>query len=392
MFLRSTYNYAIGYANIQVEGYFVERFINLCMNRNIEIWDINKLYDGVITLKIKNSDLTRVDELADITKSKVTVIKESGVPYIAKKYTKRKIFMLLFLMAAVFIYLASLRIWKIDIIGDFSIPIEQVEQMLLAENVYVGMKKKDLDFDKVKNEIYLKRDDILWIGFTIKGTRATVEILERTKKDDNASDNVPCNIVADKDGVVEKISVREGTRVVQKGDVVFKGDILVSGVVESEHSETKYVHSNADILLKTWYIGKQSLPLEKTIVSKTGNVEKKHKIKLGNYTINLTNTSTNFEKYDTITNVKKLILFDRFELPIESQTTVFEEYTTDEIKYTKEQALEIAKSEAKAIADSNVPSDAEIINSDYKFFYTENEVQVRVTNECLERAGTKENL
>lgn len=392
MFLRSTYNYAIGYANIQVEGYFVERFINLCMNRNIEVWDINKLYDGVITLKIKNSDLPRVDELADITRSKVTVIKESGVPYIAKKYTKRKIFMLLFLMAAVFIYLASLRIWKIDIIGDFSIPIEQVEQMLLDENVYVGMKKKDLDFDKVKNEIYLKRDDILWIGFAIKGTRATVEVLERTKKDDNASDNVPCNIVADKDGVVEKISVREGTRVAQKGDVVFKGDILVSGVVESEHSETKYVHSNADILLKTWYIGKQSLPLEKTIVSKTGNVEKKHKIKLGNYTINLTNTSTNFEKYDTITNVKKLILFDRFELPIESQTTVFEEYTTDEIKYTKEQALEIAKSEAKAIADSNVPSDAEIINSDYKFFYTDNEVQVRVTNECLERAGTNENL
>ena len=84
MFLRSTYNYAIGYANIQVEGYFVERFINLCMNRNIEVWDINKLYDGVITLKIKNSDLPRVDELADITRSKVTVIKESGVPYIGK--------------------------------------------------------------------------------------------------------------------------------------------------------------------------------------------------------------------------------------------------------------------------------------------------------------------
>ena len=60
MFLRSTYNYAIGYANIQVEGYFVERFINLCMNRNIEVWDINKLYDGVITLKIKNSDLKDV--------------------------------------------------------------------------------------------------------------------------------------------------------------------------------------------------------------------------------------------------------------------------------------------------------------------------------------------
>ena len=279
MFLRNTYNYAIGYANIQVEGYFVERFINLCMNRDIEIWDINKLCDGVINLKIKKSDLSQVGEMADITKSKVTVIKEAGIPYIAKKYTKRKIFIILFVTAIVFIYLYGLRIWKIDIIGDFSIPIDQVRQMLLDENVYVGMRKKDLDFDRVKNEIYLKRDDILWIGFTIKGTKATIEILERTKMNDKLSDNEPCNIIADKDGVIEKIAVREGNRVVQNGDVVFKGDILVSGIVESEHSETKYVHSNADILLRTWYIGKKSVPLEKTIVSKTGNVEKKYKIK-----------------------------------------------------------------------------------------------------------------
>lgn len=392
MFLRGTYNYAVGYAKIQIEGYFVERFINLCMNRNIEVWDITRLYDGIITLKIKNHDLSKIDEIANITKSNVTVLEQNGLPYMAKKYQKRKIFIFVCIIAAFSIYLCSLRIWKIDIIGEFKIPIEEVNELLKDENVYVGMRKKDLDFDKVKSDIYLKRDDILWIGFTVKGTKATVEILERTRKPNDILGDIPCNIVADKDGIIEKISVREGTRMVQKGDAVFKGDLLVSGIVTSEHSETKYVHSNADIVLKTWYIGKKSVPFEKTLVSKTGNVEKRYKVKIGNYTINLINNGTKFEKYDTITHVKKLTLFGKFELPIEAQIMTFEEFDVDDVRYTKEQALDIAKAEAKTLADQNVPNGAEVIDTEYKVFYTDNEVQVRVTNECIEKVGIKEKL
>ena len=392
MFLQNTYNYAIGYANIQVEGYFTERFMNLCMNRNIQIWDISRKYDGVITLKINSKDLEKVKDIATTTKSNLTILKSDGIPYIAHKYANRKIFVVISLLVIVFIYVISLRIWKIDIIGDFSIPIEEINDLLESENVHIGMLKKDLDFDKVKNNIYLKRDDILWVGFTIKGTRATVEILERTKKFEEPLKGIPCNIVADKDGVIEKISVKEGMKVVSKGDVVFKGDLLVSGAMTSEHSETRYVHSNADITIKTWYIGKQTVPFEKTVVSKTGNVEKRYKIKFGNYGINFINSGTKFEKYDTITNVKKLTLFGKFEIPIEVQTTCFEEFETDEIKYTKEQALEIAKSEATTVANKNVPKDAEIIKSDYEVFYTESDVLVRVTNECIEKVGIKEKL
>lgn len=392
MFLQNTYNYAIGYIQIQIEGFFVERFINLCMNRNIEVWNINKIYDGIITLKIRGYDWNKIEEIANLTKSKVTILKREGLPQITKRYSNRKIFAVVCLVAVICIYLYSLRIWHIDIEGDFSIPIEEINQLLMDENVYIGMLKKNLDFDEVKTNIYLKRNDILWIGFTIKGTRATVEVLERTLKDKKVLANEPCNIVSDKDGIIEKISVREGTKNAQKGDPVFKGDILVSGVMESENSDTRYVHANADIEIKTWYIGKISVPFEKTLVSKTGKVQKRYSIKLGKYIINLTNNSTKFEKYDTIADVKKLILFGKFLLPIELETTVLEEVVTDEVTYSKEQALEIAKREAKILADKNVPVGVEILDSVYKVFYTENEVQVRVTNECIEKVGIEEKL
>ena len=42
-------------------------------------------------------------------------------------------------------------------------------------------------------------------------------------------------IIADKDGIIEKISVRKGMKKVEVGDSVCRGDILVSGIMESEY-------------------------------------------------------------------------------------------------------------------------------------------------------------
>lgn len=392
MFLQGTYNYIKGYTKIQVEGYFVERFINLCMNQNVKVWDIARKFEGIIILKIETRDLNKVEELAKTTRSCIRIVEEKGVPHIIQTYKKRKNFAIICALVLIFIYLYSIRIWQIEITGNSAISVEEIKEELILENVKTGMRKKLLNFDTIKNSIYMRRDDILWIGFDVKGTKLKVEIIERTEPDRDNLEGKPCNIIANKDGLIKKITVLEGVKTVDVGSVVFKGDILVSGLVNSEHSGSRYVHSDAIILLKTWYTGKRSIPFEKTILSKTGNVENKYILKLGNYTINLTNNSTNFEKYDTINNVKKLTLFGKFELPIQLMTTSYEEIYAEEIKYEKSKAEEIAKEEAYNIAKENIPIDAKTINVDYKVLYTDYEVIVQATVECEETVGIKEEI
>lgn len=392
MFLQDTYNFTVGYTNIKVEGYFVERFINLCMSRNIKIWDIDRKYDGVIVLKIKSTDLDRINEIAAVTRSNVTILKSTGVPHIIKLYKKRKIFVLFFIFVIAIIYLASLRIWQIEITGMTTIPYEELENEFLNEDVKLGMKKEDLDFDKIKNNIYMRRKDILWIGFEITGVKMNIKVLERDHLEEDELKGRPCNIIADKDGIIERINVRGGVRQKNVGDIVYKGDLLVSGVVSSEYSEDRYVHSNAEIKIKTWYEEKVAMPYKKTLVAKSGNYEKKYKLKIGNNLINLSNNSTKFEKYDTISDVKKLVIFNRFETPIELFETTFEEYLADEIEYTKEDATEKAKEEALMLLNQSIPVDAEKIDTKYKIFYSNDEVIVRVTTECVENAGIKVGL
>lgn len=388
MFLQKTYQYTIGYIELMIEGYFVERFVNLCLNRNIEIWDVKRKQDGIIELKIHKYDFPKIEEIAEITKSKVTIQKEVGVPHVVSLYSKRKLFVFIFVLLILLIYLASQRVWKIQIIGDFSIPVEDIKNELKIENVSVGMLKKDLDFDNIKRNIYLRRSDILWLGFEIKGVKMMVEVLERTAPKEEELKGLPCDIVADKEGIISKIFVKEGTKLKNVGDVVTKGETLVSGVMHSNYGGNRYVHANAEITMKTWYTGKVAVPYHKSLVAKSGNIEKRYQIKIGNLVINLLNTVTNFEKYDTINVVKRLTLFGRVELPIEVKEITYEEFLSDDIVYTKEEALELAKEESYTFAKQSIPEEAEIVNCEYKIFNTEDEVIVRATVECIESAGT----
>ncbi len=108
--------------------------------------------------------------------------------------------------------------------------------------------------------------------------------------------------------------------------------------------------------------------------------------------INLLNNSTKFEKYDTINNVKRLVLFGKYELPIKLETTKKEEYFLEEISYTKDQAEIIAKTTVLKSVKNKIPLASQIVNSTYDVFESENEIIVRITVECVESVGQKEEI
>lgn len=392
MFLEKSWKYIKGYINLKVEGYFIERFLNLCVNQNIEIWNIEKINDVELNVNVRQQDYKKIEEISKITKCKLTRNRLRGIPNVTLKYKKRKVFVGIFWLACIFIYLYSVRIWQIEIVGNFEIPIEELWEELKIEGVKLGVKKSDLNYSKIKNNIYVRRNDISWMGFTIKGTKAYVEFVERTNKE-NDTQNEPCNIVAEKEGIIQKITVKTGEKLVNVGDFVTKGEILISGKTKSGETYDKYVSADGEIIIKTWYTNKVTVPYEKDIVSKTGKNEKKYKLEIGNYKINFANSSTKFEKYDTITVSNKLRLFDKIELPIKLTELTYEELKIDTIKYTKTQAENIAKIEAINGIKDKIASDYDIANES-NFLIKENSdsISAEITIEVIEQIGIKEKI
>ena len=53
MIIKKMINYIYGYVRIVVEGYYIERFINICRNRNYMMWNIKKSNDVQLALNVE---------------------------------------------------------------------------------------------------------------------------------------------------------------------------------------------------------------------------------------------------------------------------------------------------------------------------------------------------
>ena len=279
MFVQPILNYFTGYVKIKVEGLFLERFINICVSKKILLMDIKREKSTIMYANVGIADYKKLKQVARKTKSKIKIQRKKGLPFTIKKYRKRKIFGILFVVILALLIVSSNYIWNIEISGNVKITNQEILQSLEESGLKVGLSKNDIDINAVISKIRLDREDIAWIGITVKGTNAIVKIKEAAKAPEVIDENKFCNIVANKTGMITKINVQNGTANVKVGDIVEEGDILVNGYLEGKYTGTRYVHGAATVEAKIWYTKKEKAMLKQQIPVQTGNEEKKYSIK-----------------------------------------------------------------------------------------------------------------
>lgn len=222
MFVKIIMYYLLGYATISVEGYFIERFINICISKNILLWNMKRKKSSFLYTNIAIKDFKKIRQIAKTTKCHVKIEKKKGLPFVLNKYKKRKIFIGL-LIAVIFIIIGlSNFVWNIEIIGDNNIPKEELLSELNQYGLKIGMLKNKVDTKEIISNVRLHRDDIAWIGIKMTGTNAIVEVVEADKKPEIINESEYCNIISDKEGIITKINVQNGTALVKVGDIVTK--------------------------------------------------------------------------------------------------------------------------------------------------------------------------
>ena len=82
--------------------------------------------------------------------------------------------------------------------------------------------------------------------------------------------------------------------------------------MEGKYTGTRYVHSKGDVQAKIWYSKKERMQLSVDEKKLTGQEEKKYKLCINNFEINLSKKLPKFENYDTISTNNKLKIFSNF--------------------------------------------------------------------------------
>ncbi len=392
MYIQILKNYISGYVRITVEGFFIERFINLCLKKGILLWNSKRKKATLLEVNIPVKDFREVANLAKQTQNKIKIKSKKGVPFVAHRYKKRKIFFLFLCFIIIGILFLSNFVWNIEIVGNQNISKEELTQSLKEQGLNIGSFKNKIDTKQIISNMRLNRNDLAWIGIELKGTNAIIKVVEADKKPDIVAEDEYCNIVATKDGMIAKVNALNGTPLVKEGDIIKKGTILVGGWLEGKYTGTRYVHANGEVQAKVWYEEKEKIELNQTITRKTENVETKYSVRINNFTINFYKTLSKFQKYDTIEENKKLKLFSNFYLPIETIKKTNYELIEETVSYTKEQAKEQAVNRAKQKLEAQIGQKENIVNVYINYQETEEFIEAQVIYEVLEEIGTKEKI
>lgn len=392
MYIQILKNYLLGYVRITIEGYFIERLMNLCSNKGILIWNSKRKKTTLLEANVSIKDFRQIVKFAKQAKCKVSIKQKKGLPFIFNRYRKRKIFFFSLILIIVAIISLSNFVWNIEVIGNEKIDKEEIIQTLKKEGLEVGTLKNKVNTKEIINKMRLDRNDLAWIGIDIRGTNAIVKVVESDKKPDIIKEDDYCNIVATKAGIIEKVNAINGTPLVKKGDVIKEGTPIIGGWLEGKYTGIRYVHANGSVQAKVWYTQNEKVELNQVVSRKTENEETKYSVRINNFTINFYKTLSKFKKYDTIEQNKKIKLFSDFYLPIEIIEKSNYELVEENITYTKEQAKQKAEEEAKKKLDEQVKVKENILNTYINYQETEEYIEAQVIYEVLEEIGTKEKI
>lgn len=392
MIIKIIFNYIMGYIRISIEGYYIERFINICKNNKIIIWNLKRDKNVRLELNIGISDLKKIARIAKQTKCKMKILRKKGMPFVFNKYKKRKIFFLFLILSVLSLGIASNFVWNIEIVEENNQKLDNIYENIEEAGLSIGKLKSQINAKEVINKIRLNRNDIAWMGIELKGTNAIVRVVKAVAKPEIIDEEDYCNIVSDKQGIITKINAQNGTIAVKVGDTVNIGTTLINGWIEGKYTGIRYVHAKGEIEAKVWHTKSKKIAYNFIERKETGNIENKYKIKINNFEINLSKRLSKFQIYDTIDEEKKVKIFSDFYLPISVIKTKNKEIKEEQKKYSIEEAKETGIKELQEEIEEEIEDKERIVNKIINTYEKEDQIEVFVTYEVLENIGTNEKI
>ncbi len=372
-------NWIRGILWVQISGTAPERFVNLCCNKKIYIWNLNQVEEGY-QFCILARNYKKLKPIARKTRIVPKIKRKKGLVFILHRYRKRLGFYAGFLICALLIYMMSLNIWEISILGGSKYTPQTMLKFLNEHQVYTGIQKKKVDCQEIEESIRLTYKDIGWVSAEIKGNRLIIKITETNMPAPAKPAMEPSHIVATKNAIIKNIITRSGTPVVKIGDVVKKGDILISGIntIMDDFGvviSKEPVVADADIRCSSYYDYKDVFPMNYTYKNYSGNAKKGYYITLFDKKLFLYNPSNSYDKYDIIVNEKTLHVSDSFYLPFRYGQIQTREYSEEKRKYTEEEAMSLAKKHLDRYLEKLISNDVLI---------KENSVKITIeNNKCV---------
>lgn len=347
--------YLKGYMTILVYGVAPWRFVTMCGNHHIYLWNVSQNKDGFV-MNLSLADYKRIKNLLKKTGTKAVVLKEVGLPYFLFRMKRHSLFFICLAITCMLLFLSSLFVWDVKIYGNEYVSDNEIIRTLEESHVSVPFFSKTINYFKLEEMIREEFPSVSWISVKRDGSVLKIylkeEVLKNIEmKNENETSDFPFyNIVSPVDGQIINIVVRRGIPKVKRGDSIEKNTILIEGnmpVYAEDGSilENQKMQAAGDVYISTKKEFHYSIPVEYERKDFTKRIRDVYKIRIGNLWIDLDFHRNPYDKFDEVTYIWNPITIGRYELPVSIMHCQKKEYTIMNAKYTEKQLLNISKNQ-----------------------------------------------
>ena len=280
-------NFLRGSVRISVQGAGTERFLNVCAANGIAFWGVRRIAPDRIEASVRIGGFFALRPYARRTMCRIRVTGKSGAPFYGRRLRRRHALLAGGLLCGAMLYALSGFVWTISIEGCETMPQAEVMTLLEQNGLRVGARTSGIDAEQVRTAVLMQTDRLAYMAVNLSGSHAQVIVRERGTEREDLGVDTPCDVVADKTGVVDSLIVRSGTAMTEVGKTVEAGDLLASGTMLSQQGETWQVHADAEAVLRTWRTARLTLSDRIDAASPTGRTKTRYALLIGSKRVNL---------------------------------------------------------------------------------------------------------
>lgn len=374
------WRYIKGFSVISIEGLNLEKFINFLAKNGIYIFNIRRISQTKIEAYIYKEDLNQVIKLYEKSKYNLKIKRSIGLPFLMKRIYKRKSLLIGGILSLLALLFLTTFITNVYIDCPEGIDKDALRKELYKSGLKPWSNKYMIDKKDIRDSILSKFNEAAYISINVKGTNAFVEIVKKAEEP-KVRERINCNIIAKKNGIIEKIIARSGETLVNKGDIVKKGDVLIAG---------GNVVAKGEVWARTFYEIKEKIDYIDKIKIKTGKSKKIYKISAFNKEV-YTKKYIPYKNYIIDKNKIKFGYKD-YKLPIEIEISTFYEVNISEKKKDISKLKNTLEEKALKKVDYLLPVQARIINERQDYKVNGYVLEFIVTIEALEDIGQDEKI
>ena len=339
---------------LRLRGAMLERLIDRALDSGAAISSMRRAdtHTLIVLCDIKSADI--ISDLCRKYKIDIKTLHTRGL-YAVLRHIKARWTLFPALAAALIAMLCFFsRIWMIDItftgINAAGGNALELYAMLVDAGVRPGISAADINTDAIEKHLVAETGNYSFIGIRRQGIRLLVEASPELPSPELYDIAGARDLVAARDGVIDRIEVFSGTACVNAGDTVRRGQILILGEEQKSTEEATAVSALGEVYARCWYEGHASVPRNTVLHVRTGKTRIDRALRLFYRRIPLKKSEA-FASEDCEISVLPLV---GLYLPVEIETCTYHETQFRGISVDENTALRHMESLARADALSKI--------------------------------------